>query len=157
MKAFFGPGRLSYGGTLRVPMEIGHSPRDRRLAAEEIQEHVEKISGAGLEIVQAGEPLKGRLPVRIGSAADSALDAEIRTRGEAPGAFALIVGTDGVSVRGLSPFGTLIGAYELLKQIGVRWFMPGDLGLVVPQTGTVRIEKQRTIQVPSFAARLLPV
>ncbi len=128
---------------------------DEKLAAEEIQEHVERISGARLEIVRAGEPLGGRLPVRIGSAADPALDEQIRKQGEDPASFALVVASDGVSVRGLSPAGTLIGAYELLEQLGVRWFMPGEIGLVVPRADTVRLDRQRTIQVPSFAARQL--
>lgn len=128
---------------------------DEKLAAEEIQSHIEKMGGVRLEIIAAGEPLGGRLPVFIGSAADSALDEEIRKRGNDPGSFALVVEDKSIMVRGLSPSATLFGAYELLEQLGVRWFMPGELGLVIPQNDTVQIKQQRTIQVPSFKARRL--
>jgi hypothetical protein len=131
------------------------SAADERLAAEEIQKHVELISGATVEIVPAGANLAGRVPIRIGAAADDRLDAEIRKQGSDPSAFALVVDEQGVSIRGLSSAGTLTGTYELLEQIGVRWFMPGELGLVVPETKTVRLNPQRTIQVPSFPARNL--
>ncbi len=126
-----------------------------RLAAEEIQEHVRRISGATLQIVEAGSVPEGRSPVFIGAAADAALETGIRRLGDDPSSFALIVDAGSVSIRGLSPEGTLFGAYEALEQIGVRWFMPGELGLVVPQTKTARLEPQRTIQVPSFPARRL--
>ncbi len=126
-----------------------------KLAAEEIQIHIEKMSGIRLEIITAGDPLDGRLPVFVGSAADRALDEEIRKRSNDPGSFALVVEDNGIMVRGLSPSGTLFGAYELLEQIGVRWFMPGELGLVIPESDSVQIKKQRIIQVPSFKARRL--
>jgi len=136
----------------RIPID---TISDEKLAAEEIQTHIEKISGIQLEIVTTGEPLDDRLPVFIGSAADRALVEDIRKRSDDPGSFALVVGDKGIMVRGLSPSGTLFGAYELLEQTGVRWFMPGELGLVIPQSDTVQIKKQRTIQVPSFNARRL--
>ena len=131
------------------------SVNDEKLAAEEIQSHIEKMSGVRLEIIATGEPLNGRLPVFIGSAADISLDEEIRKRSNDSGSFILVVEDKGIMVRGLSPSGTLFGTYELLEQLGVRWFMPGELGLVVPQSNTVQIKKQRTIQVPSFEARRL--
>ena len=126
-----------------------------RLAAEEIQDHLQRISGATVEILVSGKVPEGCLPVLIGSAADPALDGEIRQRGNDPSSFALVVNDASVSVRGLSPQGTLFGAYEALEQLGVRWFMSGELGLVLPQAKTVDLRSQRTIQVPSFPARRL--
>jgi len=131
------------------------SVTDEKLAAEEIQTYIEKMSGVRLEIVTVGEPLNGRFPVFVGSAADGTLDEEIRKQSDDPGSFALVVNDEGIMVRGLSPSGTLFGAYELLEQVGVRWFMPGELGLVIPRMTTVRIRQQRTTQNPSFPARHL--
>jgi len=128
---------------------------DERSAAEEIQEHLRRITGATVEIIAEGSGLDGRTPIRLGAAADDALEAEIRRVGSDPSSFALLVGDDAVSIRGLSAAGTLVGAYELLEQLGVRWFMPGELGLVVPQSKTVQLRPQRTIQTPSFPARRL--
>src|SRR5690606_20685083 len=49
--------------------------------------------------------------------------------------------------------GTLFGAYELLEQLGVRWFMPGELGTVVPRSKTVSLPVQQIVQAPSFTGR----
>jgi len=137
---------------LRTLTDTGN---DEKLAAKEIQRHIEMMSGVRLKIITTGEPLDGRLPMFIGSAADSTLDEEIRECGDYPGSFILVVGDKGIMIRGLSPSGTMFGAYELLEQLGVRWFIPGELGLVTPQSNTVKLKKQRTIQVPSFKARRL--
>ncbi|NJR66329.1 MAG: polysaccharide deacetylase family protein, partial [Leptolyngbyaceae cyanobacterium CRU_2_3] len=49
--------------------------------------------------------------------------------------------------------GTLYGVMELLEQQGVRWFMPGDLGTVIPQKKTITVAEQETVQSPSFPSR----
>jgi len=126
-----------------------------RLAAKEIQEHIKAMSGATLDIVRAAEDLKGLKPIYIGTAADASLEEAIRDKGQDPSAFTLMVGQDRISIRGLSAEGTLFGAYELLEQLSVRWFMPGELGLVVPNAKTITVKTQQTIQVPSFPSRHL--
>jgi hypothetical protein len=126
-----------------------------RLAAEELGEHVRRISGVSLEVIPQGAPLSDRVPVFIGSAADPGLIREFDEQDSDPGSFALVIEPDRVSIRGLSQSGTLNGVYELLEQIGVRWYMPGELGLVTPRTTIVRIRQQRTLQKPSFPARHL--
>jgi len=128
---------------------------DERLAAEDLQEHLLKISGTSLEIVSQRDPLGDRLPIYVGTSADSKLDAATRKHGDNPGAFSLVVDDDSISIRGLSPSGTLNGTYELLEQLGVRWFMPGELGTVIPQMATVAIKQQVTTQSPSFPSRHL--
>jgi hypothetical protein len=140
----------------RTRKEAVPSPAaQERLAAQEIQEHIRRMSGATLEIVTAGEELRGRLPIYLGMAAEASLEEAIRAKGRDPSAFALMVGPDRISIRGLSAEGTLFGAYELLEQLGVRWFMPGELGLVVPQAKTVTVKVQQTMAVPSFPGRRL--
>lgn len=51
--------------------------------------------------------------------------------------------------------GVAFAVEELLEQLGVRWFMPGEIGTVVPQMKTVRVEDQQTLQVPSLRSRQL--
>jgi len=127
---------------------------DEEQAAQEIVSHVREICGAELPIVDAGADLpEGTAPVYLGRAASPELETLIRRKGEDPGSFALVVAEDGASVRGLSAEGTLFGAYELLEQLGVRWFMPGKLGTVLPETDTLELAEQRTVQVPSFHGR----
>lgn len=130
-----------------------NAPAIEQEAAKEIQNFVAKISGAKLEIVNSGEDLQQKIPVYLGSAASPQLDKLINEKGNDPYSFVLLVDAQQVSLRGLSPAGTRVAAYELLEQLGVRWYMPGELGTVVPTTKNIRVAEQTTIQVPSFAAR----
>lgn len=133
------------------------------LAAEELIEHIERMSGARLEVAHMdahkveeflGQQRRaGRGVVFIGSNVLDRLKSHILARGTDPGSFMLEV-TDGAAyIAGLSDEGTLFGAYELLEQMGVRWFMPGDLGTVIPEQKTLHLNRQTTVQVPSFHGR----
>lgn len=123
------------------------------LAAAELQSHIAGMSGAKLEVVSSGSSPDGKALILVGGAAPSELDALIRSKGEDPASFAIVVDQKRVCLRGLSTEGTLFAAYELLEQLGVRWFIPGDLGTVIPEAKTLALKSQTTIQVPSFAGR----
>jgi hypothetical protein len=130
-----------------------NSLADVKYAAMELMEHVERMSGAKLEVVSPGDDLAGRVPIYLDQAADAGLDkltGKVSTNGAA---FTLKVERNSISIRGLSPEGTLFGCYELLEQLGIRWFMPGEIGRVIPRTTTVRVQEQVTSQGPSFPAR----
>ncbi|MDP6502808.1 MAG: DUF4838 domain-containing protein, partial [Planctomycetota bacterium] len=132
------------------------------LAARELAEHVEKISGAKVETANiASEKIDdfigsskaaGRLPILLGQTVIGPFEKSIRKVNELDGAFMLQVRSDRISVAGLGR-GTLFGVYELLEQIGVRWFMPGELGSVIPSLKTVSVAQQETIRGPSFPGR----
>ncbi len=145
---------LAVDGEARAVLVLPEEPHENeRLAADEIAEHIELISGTSLDVVGAGQEPEGLLLVRIGEAADAGLENEIREKGDDPFAFALFVNDDEVQLRGLSPEGTLAAAYELLEQLGVRWYMPGEIGRVVPENSTVTLSRQQTVQSPSFKGR----
>jgi hypothetical protein len=124
-------------------------------AADEIQLYCKKISGATLPMVAAGGELQGLAPIYLGAAADASVLAAVRAKGTDPGSFALMVTPRQASIGGLSPQAIYYGACELLEQLGVRWFMPGELGTVIPKSPTLLLREQTTIQVPSFASRYL--
>ena len=124
---------------------------DEALAAAELVEHIRLITGAELPLT-ATVP-DGWTAIRIGAAADDALDALIRESGDDPWAFALVADGREIQLRGLSPDGTLTAAYELLEQLGVRWYIPGEIGRVLPETDTLRLATQRTVQAPAFMGR----
>jgi hypothetical protein len=131
---------------------------DEKRAAEEIVEHVRLMSGAELKVMPAeGAEAAAMASIRIGRAADAELEALIRKHGDDAAAFALVVAANTVSIRGLSPEGTLFGACEMLEQLGVRWFMPGDFGRVVPEARTITVPAQQTVQVPDFPSRHLQI
>ena len=52
--------------------------------------------------------------------------------------------------------GTLYGAYELLGQLGMRWYMPNpEIGLVIPKLSNISIADQTTTREPEFPVRLM--
>lgn len=126
---------------------------DVNLAARELVDHIEKMSGAKLAIIAVGDDLAGRVPIYLDQTAPASLDTSIRKTSQDDAAFVLDVTDKAVAVRGLSSEGTLNGVYELLEQLGVRWFMPGEFGRVVPTAKTVTVAPQQTVQGPSFHAR----
>ena len=120
-------------------------------AVEELVDFVRKMTGVELEV--AAKPDDRFLPIRIGSAARSSL---VNVDWEKLGAdgFVLTSSADGVSIAGAEDLGTLYGVYQFLeKHLGVRWFMPGDLGEVVPRRDTLKIGTFREIEAPSFRVR----
>jgi len=129
-----------------------NAAKPEQQAARELQEYLQKISGAKIEI--AARAQAGRVPIRLGQAAATPqLLQAIKERGSDPASFALNVEADGIRITGITPEATQFGAYELLEQLGVRWFMPGDLGTVVPQSKTIRVAQQWMVQTPSFTGR----
>jgi hypothetical protein len=146
-----------------VPQAVIVAPADRKPlqrngvdGVEELVEHIRLISGATLLVVtNAADLPKGLVPIRLGEMTDADLDGTIRARGDLPSAFALRVAADRIDIRGLGGEGTLFGIYELLEQLGVRWYAPGDWGRVVPEARTLRLAVQLTVQSPSLKIRSL--
>ncbi len=140
-------------GEPRAAIVLPDAPdADEKLAADELVEHIRLITGAILP-VETGVAANGMVAIRVVRAADAALDDLIRETGDDPWAFALVADGQGVQLRGLSAVGTLTAAYELLEQLGVRWYMPGDIGRVLPETDSLYVAAQHTIQVPAFIGR----
>lgn len=149
--AFAGQVRLTADAEPQAVLVMPDEPEELETkAAEELVSHIQWISGATLERVTEEAIPAGMLPIRIGKAANAALDDTVRAAGVNRSAFALTVDETGIAIRGLSDEGTLFGVYELLEQLGVRWYIPGDLGRVLPQSETIEIAIQRTIQTPSI-------
>ena len=67
--------------------------------------------------------------------------------------FYTLVGADKAVVSGLFGRSVLFGVYVLLKEIGYRWFYPGELGTVVPSFVTTQIADRETYDNPDFEIR----
>lgn len=132
------------------------------LAAKHLTEYVEKLSGAKLETVSINPAnaeaflstlhAKKQTAVLIGSCASASLEKLLGERKDVRGAFAIQATESDVLIAGPGE-GPLYAVSELLEQLGVRWFMPGDLGTVLPKLNTVTIKPQTTAQAPSFSSR----
>ena len=126
------------------------------LAVEELRTHIKKITNVQLPFVTNEQAATG-MRIYIGRAApDAAASArKIKAVSEDPASFRLLVTDESIQINGLSSQGTLFATYELLEQLGVRWFVPGDIGIVIPEAATVAIRHQDTIQHPGFSGRTL--
>ena len=51
--------------------------------------------------------------------------------------------------------GSLYAVYGLLRQLGVRWFMPGDIGTVIPDKKTIKVKSQNITASPDFYYRYI--
>jgi hypothetical protein len=132
------------------------------LAAGELIEHVAKMSGAKLETATvdaagvdeflARAKKDGRAVVFIGRSVAGKVEKLLGAKSQQRGAFALKATDDAVMIAG-SGEGPAYGVGEMLEQQGVRWFMPGDLGTVIPDKKTITVTPQETVQAPAFPSR----
>jgi hypothetical protein len=148
-------------GQARAVIGLPAQPDEHeQLAARDLTDYVRKMSGAGLETktvenVEAflTEAKKQRMTaVVLGRPALTKLPAKVNQQDAVSGTFALQVTNDAILAAGTEG-GTYFAVIELLEQLGCRWFMPGDLGEVVPALKTVNVKTQTTVQVPSYSAR----
>ena len=131
-----------------------------RAAALELQRYVRKMSGAELPIATDATPPSGPLilvgasrltePMR-GLAIPSGLTRELREEG-----FVLSCRADRLVLTGNDAgpyYGTRYAVVELLHRLGMRWFMPGEFGEVVPEAHTLTVAEMEVRQHPDFPMR----
>ncbi|CAH1211079.1 hypothetical protein PAECIP111891_03678 [Paenibacillus allorhizoplanae] len=127
-------------------------------AMQELKDYIRQISEVELPVAEDAAEVEGT-KIYIGSAAPDldAAKAAIRDKGNETDAFRLYVEEGVIQLAGLddNDKGSLYAAYELLEQMGVRWFMPGEIGTVVPSMRTIAVDYQDTIQHPGFDFRFL--
>ena len=138
-----------------------------RIAAEELQMFLEKMSGAKLPILTDETPAIAGNKILVGPSAYTAgmkLDIpegfsfeEIKECYivKRVGDCLVLVGNDGGPLlpgkfepkrphllAGDTPFykGTLFAVYDFLESLGCRWYFPGDFGQVVPEMKTVAVD-----------------
>lgn len=130
-----------------------------KAAVEELLSYLEKITGARLPVAtDAGNPsgplvLVGRskLTDAMGIEIPGGLTAARREEG-----FVIVGRGDRLVLAGNNegPYhGTEYAVYDFLRSLGVRWFMPGEFGEVVPKTATLRVAEQHIRQRPDFVMR----
>jgi len=140
---------LVKNGRPTATIVISESPADNaRTAANELRKYIEKISGAKLPITTDSVPVSGSVVLvgksnltdgipnlRIPSGRTKNLCEEgfvIRTHGNR----LVLAGNDA------EPYlGTRYAVIEFLHRLGVRWFMPGEMGEVIPKMATIAVSR----------------
>jgi hypothetical protein len=112
-----------------------------------------KMSGSTIEIVEGLPAGEKRTPIYIGAAAQKVFGPVGITKA---GLFGFRVVADrgrGIGLYGESEYGTSYAIYELLHRLGCRWFMPTELGEVVPATPTLTVPEMDLSLAPATEFR----
>ncbi len=125
-----------------------------RLAATELQNYLYRISEAKFSI-DSENPSTGIGIIFVGN---TNLAKQLKITNEVkrlkPNGFIVKTTLSGqVVIDGKDDLGTLYGVYELLEKFGVRWYMPGSLGEVVPHKENLRISNLNLREEPDFTYR----
>jgi hypothetical protein len=110
-----------------------------RESVKDLALYLGKMSGSKVEIVEGLPATEKRLPVYIGSEAQKVFGPVGITKAGLFGFRVVVDKSRGVGVYGESEVGTSYAVYELLHRLGCRWFMPTDLGEVVPDLPTLTV------------------
>lgn len=130
------------------------APSDVLRAARELQTYVRKTSGSELPIRNEEAGRSERVEIRL------AVTPLGISRGGDPAT--AIVHEDGyaisshgrmITILGGSPRGTLYGVYDFIERsLGVRWFMPTDLGEDIIRTPSIPVPELNLVRNPAFPA-----
>lgn len=120
-----------------------------RESIKDLALYLGKISGTKVEIVTALPKGDKRIPVYVGSAAQAVFGPVGISKLGLYGFRVVVNSKRGIGLYGESEAGSSYAIYELLHRLGCRWFMPTDLGEVIP--------KLSTLVVPVMDAKLAPV
>lgn len=142
--------KLSVG--MPLPIKIAR-------AAHELQTYVQKMSGAKLPIVGDDQKPQGTLILVGRSALTKPLDAQIPsglTPQRAEEGFLILAKGNQLVLAGndaLPYHGTEYAVANFLYRQGVRWYMPGDFGEVVPKRSSIYAAEMEVRSKPDFKLR----
>jgi hypothetical protein len=152
VKAPVEPEPVKVGGEVPLPTKIAG-------AAHDLQVYVQKMSGATLPIVGDDQNPKGTLILVGRSALTRELDSRIPT-GLTPQrdeeGFVILAKGDRLLLAGndAAPYhGTEYAVANFLHRQGVRWYMPGDFGEVVPRRPSIYAAEAELRGKPDFKLR----
>ncbi|MBI2192280.1 MAG: DUF4838 domain-containing protein [Planctomycetes bacterium] len=121
-----------------------------RWAGEDLATYLKKISGA--EVGIGSSPTPGLVPIYVGSAAGQVA---LSTKTPFGDGYLIEVGTERVTLVGESGRATFYAAAQLLHELGVRWYAPGETGEVVPLRSTIELAASKVECAPDYWTRNL--
>ncbi len=139
--------------TTIAAVEAEEQRRRLRESVVDLALTLEKISGGRIEIV-AHRPEEGdaRVPIWVGDLARETFGGPSK-RAPFKQGFRLVVSSRGVGLVGESDLATSYAIYELLSRLGCRWFMPSDMGEVLPSLPTIVLQEVDFSSAPSTTYR----
>jgi hypothetical protein len=128
----------------------------RELLRESVKDlalYLGRMSGTEIKIVEGLPDRDRRTPIYIGAAAAAVFGPVGISKA---GLYGFRVVTDrrrGIGLYGESEVGTSYAIYELLDRLGCRWYMPTELGAVVPKLPTLTVAEMDAKLAPATESR----
>lgn len=138
-----------------VPPALMDAKAHPRVAAsvQDLATYLEKVSGAKVEIhTRPAAANDGVLPILIGDYAVQRFGPPVKTSPFKQG-WRVAVTPEAIGLFGESDEGTSYAIYEVLDRIGCRWYMPGELGEVIPSLKTIQLPAGDVSDVPATEYR----
>ncbi len=117
-------------------------------SVEDLAHYLGRMSGSQIEIVEGMPERDRRVAIMIGPVAEAVFGPVGISKDGLQGFRVVSDRRRGVGLYGESEVGTSYAIYELLHRLGCRWFMPTDIGEVVPD--------RPRLAVPVMDERLAP-
>jgi hypothetical protein len=146
---------LTSSEAVRRPAQVDADAKARTLAVRELNEHLQLMSGASLEVIITDDAASIRPPAIVLGKLAQTLAEPTSLRGESREGYRLRVADGVVAIAGQSDAGVLFGVYDLLTRLGCEWVMPGEIGRIVPRQATVRVAPLDVQSEPAFQVRRL--
>jgi hypothetical protein len=152
------PGSVTWeGSTGRLPRAaldriLEQQRRLQRDSVADLAHYLGKMSGVKIEIVEGLPAKEKRLPIYVGAEAQKVFGPVGISKARLFG-FRVVVGRKGIGLYGESVYGTSYAIYELLHRLGCRWFMPTELGEVVPESPTLTVPVMDHSLAPATESR----
>jgi hypothetical protein len=130
---------------------------ENRLAdsVADLAHYLEKMSGAKIQVFnRAPEPQDKLLPILVGELATKAFGPPSETS-HYKQAWRLVISDKGIGFSGESDEAASYAIYELLDRLGCRWYMPSEMGEVIPSMKTIRLPAADDSEVPATICRKL--
>jgi len=138
------------------PRYVAQEARLRLQASvQDLAHYLGKISGATVEVLTtAPDKTNKALPILIGDLAVQTFGAPKQKSPYKQG-WRMVVAPKGIGLMGESDEASSYAIYELLDRLGCRWYLPSEMGEVIPQMKTIRLKDVDVSQVPATLSRLI--
>lgn len=123
------------------------------VAAQELNYHLQKMSGVTLKIIPITDSSVIEGPAIVLGEIANKLGAMPQKTSVSKEGFRLLTKGNLLLIGGESDEGVLFGAYALLEKLGCDWVMPGKIGEIIPRRKTVTIPDLDESQSPDFRFR----
>jgi hypothetical protein len=123
-------------------------------AVQELADHLKKILGKPVSCVREGEKFISDCPIYVGQTKFASTGTNLKNFG--PEESLIQSSGKALVITGGRPRGTLYGVYEFLERyLGVRWYFPGDKGMVIPPCKNLSVTRLFENGSPAFSTRTL--